>query len=232
MPNIPLTAEEEASVDALVAHYVSSKDIFDSLLVSLRAQVADHASLRTLYHSARWRVKEPSHLRDKLVRKWQKTKLDGNNFTITTDNLFERINDLAGLRLLHLHSTEFPQINTALLALLHENLYEVIEGPEAKVWDNEYKAYYESIGVRTSDNPRMYTSVHYVVQPNTRTKRTVEIQVRTLAEELWGEVDHAINYPKPSDKITCVEQIKVLARITSGCTRLVDSIYVSHQDAD
>lgn len=65
-----------------------------------------------------------------------------------------------------------------------------------------------------------------------RTKRTAEIQVRTLAEELWGEVDHTINYPHPSTVIACKEQIKVLARLTSSCTRLVDSIFLSKHDAD
>ena len=59
-----------------------------------------------------------------------------------------------------------------------------------------------------------------------------ELQVRTLAEELWGEVDHKINYPHPSDRSSCREQIKVLARITSSCTRLVDSIFHSHQEDD
>ena len=75
----------------------------------------------------------------------------------------------------------------------------------------------------------MYTSVHYVIEANTRTKYTCEIQVRTLMEEVWGEVDHRINYPYATDSLHCLEQIKVLARVTSGCTRLVDSIFRSHE---
>ena len=71
----------------------------------------------------------------------------------------------------------------------------------------------------------MYTSIHYVLGSNSVTRTTCEIQVRTLAEELWGEVDHAMNYPKESNIQTCREQIKVLARVTSSCSRLVDSIY-------
>ena len=75
----------------------------------------------------------------------------------------------------------------------------------------------------------MYTSVHYVIEPNSRTKSTGEIQVRTLAEEIWGEVDHTINYPKKSSILPCREQIKVLARVTSSCTRLVDSIFEANK---
>ena len=73
----------------------------------------------------------------------------------------------------------------------------------------------------------MYTSVHYVIRPNK--SYTAEIQVRTLAEELWGEVDHKINYPVRSEIFACSEQLKVLARTTSACTRLVDSIFGSHK---
>jgi putative GTP pyrophosphokinase len=74
----------------------------------------------------------------------------------------------------------------------------------------------------------MYTSVHYVVQANQRTKVTCEIQVRTLMDEVWAEVSHRVNYPTPSPSKACQEQLKVLARLTSGCTRLVDSIFKSH----
>ncbi len=76
----------------------------------------------------------------------------------------------------------------------------------------------------------MYTSVHYVLETSQRTKYTFELQVRTLAEELWGEVDHTINYPHKSDILACREQIKVLARVTSSCSRLVDSIFRTHEE--
>ncbi|MGH9905928.1 MAG: hypothetical protein ACRD8U_10160 [Pyrinomonadaceae bacterium] len=59
---------------------------------------------------------------------------------------------------------------------------------------------------------------------------TYEIQVRTLADEIWGEIDHKINYPYPHDSLSCREQIKALARVASSCSRLVDSIVASHQD--
>ena len=72
----------------------------------------------------------------------------------------------------------------------------------------------------------MYTSVHYIVEPHYN-KDACEIQVRTLAEELWGEVSHTINYPHKTDSIACNEQLAALARVASGCTRLVDSIFAS-----
>ena len=76
----------------------------------------------------------------------------------------------------------------------------------------------------------MYTTVHYDIVANQRKKITCEIQVRTLMEELWGEVSHRINYPKESPSTSCRDQLKVLARLTSGCGRLVDSIFKTHRD--
>jgi putative GTP pyrophosphokinase len=81
------------------------------------------------------------------------------------------------------------------------------------------------------DSPcSLYTSVHYVVDAGLDARCTAEIQVRTLAEELWGEVDHAINYPHKTQSLACREQIKALARATSSCSRLVDAIYRSNDD--
>ncbi len=62
------------------------------------------------------------------------------------------------------------------------------------------------------------------------TKITCEIQVRTLADEIWGEIDHRLNYPIEHQSLACREQIKSLARVASSCSRLVDSIMATHLD--
>lgn len=189
--------------------------------------------LSGLVHSMKTRAKDPSHLKDKLYRKLKKSKVsDENPFDITPENLFEKITDLAGVRMLHLHTSQFPQIDIVLQKLLSDEGYTIIEGPVARTWDDEYREIFASNGIATVKSERLYTSVHYVVQTSARNKRTVEIQVRTLAEELWGEVDHTINYPHPTEIHACREQIKVLARLTSSCTRLVDSIFSSKGAAE
>src|SRR5207244_6540861 len=76
----------------------------------------------------------------------------------------------------------------------------------------------------------LYTSVHYTIKQNSTNRRVCELQVRTLAEEVWGEISHKINYPHETDSVACKEQLKVLARLVSGCSRLVDSIVASYED--
>jgi putative GTP pyrophosphokinase len=219
---------EIALVKAIVAQYKThGYDLADRDGINLAIHFQSKR-LAELVHSMKTRAKDPAHLEDKLFRKLKKSKeIGAKPFDVTPDNLFEKVTDLAGVRLLHLHTSQFPKINEILQTLLLDEGYSIIEGPEARTWDDEYRAIFESHGIATVPSKRLYTSVHYVVQTSGRSKRTAEIQVRTLAEELWGEVDHAINYPHPTPIHACQEQIKVLARLTSSCTRLVDSIFSS-----
>lgn len=218
-------------VDELVRQYESNLERVELALAQLRTLVEKNSELRALYHSLKWRTKDPSHLRDKLLRKLKESRDSGLDFPISGANLFARINDLAGLRILHIHTHQIEQINDCLKRMFDEAMYQLIEGPIAKTWDDESRRYFAAVGIQTEDSATLYTSVHYVIQVNTRTPLTVEIQVRTLMEEVWGEVDHAINYPEPTHFLACREQIAALARATSACTRLVDSIFASHGDA-
>lgn len=221
-----LTSAEKLIVKPIVDRFKRDINLVETMLSSLALNVQQSRVLAPHIHSIRHRVKDPSHLQDKLARKLLKTRV-GEQFEITPENVFEKINDLAGLRILHLHSRQIESINAALKELFAEYRYTVIEDATARTWDDEYRRFYESLGIATKASEKMYTSVHYVIESNSATRLTCEIQVRTLAEELWGEVDHSMNYPTESKIEACREQIRVLARLTSGCSRLVDSIYSS-----
>ncbi|OFW33910.1 MAG: hypothetical protein A3J28_18605 [Acidobacteria bacterium RIFCSPLOWO2_12_FULL_60_22] len=214
----------------MVAHFEANHHQFERIVGELNAAFTTSPTLKPLVHSLKSRIKEPGHLREKLKRKWLDAKKDGLEFEIDTNNLFQKINDLVGFRLLHLYMRQMEQLNGALIQSLSEG-YRLIEGPSAQTWDDESRKYFEGIGIETKANERLYTSVHHVFETRSVTKFTCEIQVRTLAEELWGEVDHSFNYPRPTDTVACREQIKVLARLASACTRLVDSIYTSREVA-
>jgi ppGpp synthetase/RelA/SpoT-type nucleotidyltranferase len=177
-------------------------------------------------------MKDPEHLEDKLKRKLSEYKERGKQFPITTGNLFVKVNDLAGLRILHLYTQQVDEITHGLKGLFEEGSYRIVEGPTARTWDDESRAFFKSIGIGTKKSPSLYTSIHYVIKPNKKTKYTCEIQVRTLMEEVWGQVDHSINYPQRTKHLGCREQLSALARATSTCTRLVDSIFRSHADAE
>jgi putative GTP pyrophosphokinase len=213
-------------VDAYARREEQIKLFRDQLLLALNGS----AKLSALVHSMRSRIKDPKHLREKLERKVAASKLARKKFDISPDNLLVKINDLVGIRILHLHTRQIQQIDAVLKEIFEENQYSLIEGPFARTWDDESRTYFHECKIATQESPSMYTSVHYVIESVSRTKVTAEIQVRTLSEEVWGEVDHSMNYPHPSKSLPCREQLKVLARVTSSATRLVDSIFMSLED--
>ncbi|HZZ29605.1 MAG TPA: hypothetical protein VFE46_16530 [Pirellulales bacterium] len=204
---------------------------FERFAEVLHGDIATAPGLVPFIKFAKHRVKDPSHLREKLRRKCIECKRGGKHFDITATNLFSRITDLAGVRVLHLHTDQMRAIHPQLLALFKLQKYELLEGPIANLWDHEYETFFSSIGIKCNVRvDTMYTSVHYVVRANTTTETACELQVRTLSEELWGEVSHKLNYPKRTTSVACNEQLKVLARLTSSATRLVDSIFKSYDD--
>lgn len=225
-----ITKTEARLIQELVSHFAENKHLFDQFVQQLLPLFTNSKDLLPLIHSMKWRVKDPAHLKNKLSRKVLEAKASGKEFNLSKENLFVKINDLAGFRLIHLHTRQMFDINRTLLALFEEERYRLREGPVARTWDDESRDYFKQIGIRTKASSSLYTSVHYIIEPNRRTRYTCEIQVRTLAEEVWGEVSHKINYPTPSASVACEEQLKVLARMTSGCSRLVDSIFKSDED--
>jgi GTP pyrophosphokinase len=230
MPKPSLTKSDKRLIRELVRHYLENKDDLETFLKGLVGQVLGSKALRNHFHSIKWRMKDADHLRDKLERKILESKKSHKRFTVTPKNLFLRINDLAGLRILHLHTQQAEEIDQGLQALFKEEVYTLLGRPTARTWDDESRTYFKSINIRTKKSPSMYTSIHYVIKPKKVTKYTCEIQVRTLMEEVWGEVDHTLNYPHKTRSLACREQIATLARATSAATRLVDSIFRSHAD--
>jgi GTP pyrophosphokinase len=226
MASPALSKRTTGEIKRMVALYSDRRLEFANLAKRVENDLLEHEALRPLIHSSKKREKDPLHLLDKLQRKAREAKESGKPFTITEKNLFKRVGDLAGVRLLHIHTDQLASIHPAIMEILGFHKYKLRQRPLVYIWDVERKAFLTELGLTVKIRPKMYTSVHYVVEPHWA-KHGCEIQVRTLAEELWGEVSHTINYPHETDSIACTQQLAVLARVASGCTRLVDSIFAS-----
>lgn len=219
-------APSARQLQAVVAAYLARQseiNLFRKQVVDFFETSVDFTTtpLRAI-HSVKSRLKDPLHLEDKIRRKLATEK-------ITPENLFKKINDLAGVRVLHLHTNQFSEIHAAIINHLAKNYWSIAEKPIAYSWDPETTAYFKSLGLKAQTRDTYYTSVHYVVKPHAKSDISCEIQVRTLFEEIWGELDHAINYPKETPIVACREQLRVLAKLSSTGTRLVDSIFkISH----
>jgi ppGpp synthetase/RelA/SpoT-type nucleotidyltranferase len=229
---IRTNATERRLIGSLIEAYLNIKPQLELFRDQLMPALSNSAQLAPHIHSIKSRLKDPDHLRGKLLRKLEEERKEHKPFKVTPDNLARTITDLLGIRILHLYTRQIRPIDEALREVFAESKFSLIEGPLARTWDNESRDFFRECSIKTRESPSMYTSVHYVIGSASRTKMTAEIQVRTLSEEVWGEVDHSMNYPEKSRSLPCREQLKVLARVTSSATRLVDSIFLTLEDHD
>jgi ppGpp synthetase/RelA/SpoT-type nucleotidyltranferase len=151
-----------------------------------------HGSVYTVKH----RLKSERRLLEKLDNA---TPTDG--VPINAFNFHEHIADLLGLRIICLRVSDLQKIQEYLTQLQAENALLVLEGPIQKetfvlrpskelFQEREFDLQYSG-----------YSSIHYVVRlgPSVKTPQDLqdtraELQVRTILEEAWGEIDHKYRY--------------------------------------
>lgn len=218
-------------IDRALDHFRQSKHLFENFSRSLVGHLTGHPELKELIHFIKWRVKDETSLRHKLERKTIEEKRKERavrDDPIDCGNLFEKVVDLAGVRILHLHTEQMRRIHELILKVLDEHHYQLAGDPTAHCWDTEYERLFSDFGIKTEARESMYTTVHYDIIANQKTRITCELQVRSLMDEVWSEVSHRVSYPLESSSESCRDQLKVLARLTTGGTRLVDSIFKTH----
>jgi putative GTP pyrophosphokinase len=224
---MPIPSERELA--ELLAAYDEAQHDLGIFMDGIHKWFAGHRRLSKgdfpVVHSVKSRMKDREHLKEKIIR-----KSEDQDDVITLDNMFMRITDLAGVRVMHLNQDQFPLINREIEEKIERQKDWVLdEPPKAYTWDPESKKFFEDLGINVEIKESYYTSVHYVVRPRVECPHCCEIQVRTLFEEIWGEVDHALNYPTQSTSLSCREQLKVLAKLVGAGSRLVDSIFRSSE---
>lgn len=147
-------------------------------------------------HSVRWRVKNSEHLMEKIVRK--KANGEEKYADIGLSNYYSIVTDLIGIRALHLFKDDCFLINNSIKTIwsLAENPIAYIRSGDPEDLIEKYKEHDLDVKV----HPAGYRSVHYVIssQPINRIVYA-EVQVRTIFEEGWSEIDHKIRYPNFSD---------------------------------
>jgi ppGpp synthetase/RelA/SpoT-type nucleotidyltranferase len=217
----------ENNPDSLVALYRNQQHLFEqfknAVVDCFRLDPKLNQSQNPTIHSIKSRLKDINHLQEKLSRKETDSPINESNF-------FERITDLSGVRILHLYQDQFPQIHDFIDSKVKSSDWFLAEKPIAYSWDPEARGFFESLGLEVKLKESYYTSIHYLIKPKESSNVCCEIQVRTLFEEIWGEIDHAINYPEPVKSKSCKEQLRVLSKLVSTGTRLADSIFRTHND--
>lgn len=178
-------------------------------------------------HSIRSRVKNAEHLLEKIIRKKQRNetkyrKLDNVNYE-------KFITDIIGIRCLILFKEDWKGIHEYITSNFENNPqyyirdsvqdfdedekhYYIAEEPKVHIRDGDSRKIYEDI--LSPDHiidGRDYRSVHYIIKYE---GIYLEIQVRTLFEEGWGEIDHTIVYPYYKKDPVLEEYTQLLNRLS------------------
>ncbi|SFB89694.1 ppGpp synthetase catalytic domain-containing protein (RelA/SpoT-type nucleotidyltranferase) [Marinospirillum celere] len=147
-------------------------------------------------HSVRWRVKEPEHVLEKIVRK--KASNSPKYIDVSVDNYAELITDLVGVRILHLFKHEWLDIHQYI-----QTCWVPVEPVVAYVREGDEGAVVESYRENECDvkvHSAGYRSIHYIISTQPTLRKVIsEIQVRTIFEEGWSEIDHKVRYPNFMD---------------------------------
>ncbi|MGB0694783.1 MAG: hypothetical protein ACPGOY_03990 [Rhodospirillaceae bacterium] len=172
-------------------------------------------------HSIKFRKKTRNSIIEKCERKMKRGILVDEN------NVFNEIEDFFGIRLIHIHLDQVPIIHEYLMSCVKKGEFKFGEQPKAYTWDPEFKKVLEGLEIKVEFKESFYTSLHYILRNDDPSDVRCELQVRTLFEESWGELDHWLNYPKKSNSLSVREQLLVLSRIVTAGSRL--SVSISRQ---
>jgi ppGpp synthetase/RelA/SpoT-type nucleotidyltranferase len=178
-------------------------------------------------HSKRTRVKDAEHVIEKIIRK-RKEKYSKYK-SITADNYEKFLTDLIGIRCFILfkeqwsifHKYIITEIENNPQCYVHDSLTDFDEdsmhcyheeSPKVHIRNGDRRDIYENIlSDDCIESDKIYRSIHYIIKYE---GVYLEIQVRTLYEESWGEIDHAIVYPKYTNNPIMKQYTELLNRMS------------------
>ncbi len=172
-----------------------------------------------IVHALKYRIKDPEHLIAKIVR----YRLKDPSLIITCANYEDLITDLIGIRVLHLVKSHWYEVHEIL-----QKHYDQLEPPVANVRAGDPEPLLQefiSRGCRIRVHPHGYRSVHYLVGTAVGNREfKAEVQVRTIFEESWGEVDHAVRYPRLTDEPLMLAFLEILNRLAGSADEMAEFV--------
>jgi putative GTP pyrophosphokinase len=168
--------------------------------------ITEHLRQIKEVHSLKMRIKDPEHLIEKIIRKKEKEP----EREINISNYQTEITDLVGIRALHLFKDDWVCIHEAITSI-----WELHESPVANIRKGDPENVFRDKGCEIVEHQAGYRSVHYVLVSRPTKKQPVmaEIQVRTIFEEGWSEIDHQLRYPYETNDVMVTEYLAVFNRL-------------------
>lgn len=190
-------------------------------LNSIGLSISNALQGQTGVHSVRFRVKDPEHLIEKIIRKVAedpKRKIDLSNYE-------QEITDLVGVRVIHLFKSSWQSIDQFI-----RHTWEFKEDPIAyfRKGDPEDVMFtFNSSKFEVKVHKAGYRSLHYVlITKPTKVEHYVELQVRTLFEEGWSEIDHKIRYPYDTNNDLINSLLMIFNRLAGSADEIGEYVKI------
>ena len=181
--------------------------------------LADLMNKEKSIHSVKYRVKDKEHLIEKIIRKSSQEP----DFLATFKDYERNVKDLIGLRALHLFKENWVDVHRFLAD--NWNFYTAPRANYKKGDPEQLLDMYAAMGCDLNEHKNGYRSIHYhlLIKPG-RHDMVAEVQVRTLFEEAWSEIDHYFRYSFKRDAEHAELYLGVLNNITSNADALASYI--------
>ncbi|MCE0880731.1 RelA/SpoT domain-containing protein [Pseudomonas putida] len=170
-------------------------------------------------HSVRWRVKDPEHLLEKIVRKRSEKSPSKKYMGISVDNYMGVITDLVGVRALHLFKDQVFNIHDKI-----KGAWGLSEKPVSYIREGDHSdlvVLFKEKGITPKIHKSGYRSVHYILKMKPNLDQVlIELQVRTIFEEGWSEIDHKVRYPNFSDNKQLESILKIFNRLAGSADEI------------
>lgn len=176
-------------------------------------------------HSVKTRIKDMRHLMEKVIRKTpNRREKYGEDFKFTVDNYKDEITDLLGIRVIHIFKEDWEEIHNFITSMwnVREIVANVREGDTTKKFDEQ--------GIAVRSRPSGYRSVHYLIESYPTNKKLItEVQVRTIFEEGYGEIDHQLRYSHEDIPELLGQNLMLLNRIAGSSDEMASLINMLSQ---
>lgn len=175
------TKEHWKELEGIHEDYLSIKDNLETHASFIAASLRKS---RHKVHSVKFRTKNPEHLIAKIIARDYVGIVNRGNYR-------KKITDLIGLRALHLFKDDWIYIHEFI-----NKHWRLSEKPTANIREGDPDEIFKKAKCKIKIHPAGYRSVHYLIKTELiKELQICEIQVRTIFEEGWSEIDHTIRYP-------------------------------------
>ncbi len=199
--------------EAILISFLNKKEQYKRLAEYIVQLIQnDPSSPKESLHTIIYRIKDESRLIEKIDR--QNEKLEDGLPPIEEENYQARVGDILGVRIICLRLSDIEKVEIYLKLLSEENMLNFVKGPEQKrsfiLPVNSGDSIPDDIDLRYSG----YSSIHYQLDlgknsdaPPELKGLLFELQLRTILEEAWSEIDHKYRYVRSRIGVNLPEHV-------------------------